>query len=167
MDHTGVLVARLIMNLRAIGWFAVIPILIYAPFAAIKYKGIRSLQTYFGLLIWTVAIIASYRLADQWDNPRSRAVFLIPQAAIIGWAVVQARVASSKWLWRIYLVEGVFLLLFLAWYGGRYYSLPQFGLLQTLVIFGAFVVVFLAYSLTRDHLHNRKSSSLPDSSGEV
>jgi hypothetical protein len=167
MDNTGVFVARVIMNLRAIGWFAIIPILIYAPFAAVKYRGVRSLHTYIGFLVWVVAVLASYRLADQWDNPRSRAVFLIAQASIVGWAIIQARDVSSRWLWRMYLIEGLFLVVFLIWYGGRYYDLPQVGLLQIIGFFGVFVVLFVSFSLARDFFLERRKRGLPGSSGEV
>lgn len=168
MDNTGIIMARVIMNLRAIGWFAIIPILVYAPFAAVKNKGVRSLQAYLGLLVWVVTILASYRLAgDQWDNPRARTVFLIAQAALIGWTIVQARRGSSKWLGRIYIIEVVFLIVFIAWYGGRYYDLPQIGLLHSLGFFGVFVVLFIGYSFLRDYYLNRKSRGLTDPSPEV
>jgi hypothetical protein len=64
-------------------------------------------------------------------------------------------------------MEGVFVVAFLVWYGGRYYDLPQVGLIQILGFFGVFVILFMAYSFTRDFILDRRKSGLPGSPGEV
>ena len=126
------LLPRALGVLRGLGWFALLPFLVYAPFAAVRSAGWRSLQTYVAFLTWLVAIGAAYRLAgDQWDNPRARTVFLAAQAAIAGWAWFQARQSRSPWLRRVAVVVGVSTLVFLQWYAGRYYQTPRLNLYST------------------------------------
>ncbi|MFQ5943671.1 MAG: hypothetical protein ACE5JF_08975, partial [Anaerolineales bacterium] len=129
MDATSLPLPRLLGVLRGLGWFALLPLLIYAPFAAVKTAGWRSLQAYLSLLIWLIAIGAAYRLAgDQWDNPRARAVYLAVQAAISGWVWFQAKQSPSPWLRRVIIVVAVATLVFLQWYAGRYYQTPRLNL---------------------------------------
>jgi hypothetical protein len=59
--------------------------------------------------------------ADQWDNPRYRAIFLLWQVILVAWAWEWARSRRDAWLWRWLAIEVVFVGLFTEWYVGRYY----------------------------------------------
>lgn len=168
MDSTSLPLPRLISSLRAVGWFTLLPFLLYAPLAALRKAGWRSLQVYLAVIVWVTAILASYRLAgDQWDNPRARAVFVIPQAALTGWAWVHARWGRSPWLARTGVVVGMATLLFLQWYAGRYYGLPRLNLWQTLAGVGAFTAVFIGGALVWDGWRARRFRGLTDEPREV
>jgi hypothetical protein len=151
MDATSLPLPRVLGVLRGLGWFALLPLLIYAPFAAIRANGWRSLQTYLSLVVWLVAIGAAYRLAgDQWDNPRARTVYLAAQAAIAGWVWYQAKQSRSPWLRRVAIVVAVSTLFFLQWYAGRYYGTPRLNLYQTVGVIAAFVALFLGGAILWD-----------------
>ncbi len=144
MDATSLPLPRVLGVFRGLGWFVLLPLLIYAPFAAVRAKGWRSLQTFLSMLVWLVAIGAAYRLAgDQWDNPRARTVYLAAQAAIAGWVWYQAKQSHSPWLRRVAIVVAVSTLIFLQWYAGRYYGTPRLNLYGTLGVIAAFVALFL------------------------
>ena len=151
MDATSLPLPRALGVLRGLGWFALLPFLVYAPFAAVRSAGWRSLQTYVAFLTWLVAIGAAYRLAgDQWDNPRARTVFLAAQAAIAGWAWFQARQSRSPWLRRVAVVVGVSTLVFLQWYAGRYYQTPRLNLYSTVGAIAVFTAFFLGGAILWD-----------------
>lgn len=152
MDSTSLPLPRVLGVLRGIGWFTLLPLLIYAPLAAVRATGWRSLNTYLSLLVWLVAIGAAYRLAgDQWDNPRARTVYLAAQAAIAGWALFQAKQSHSPWLRRVAIIVGVSTLVFLQWYAGRYYQTPRLNLFQTAGVSAAFAALFLGGAILWDH----------------
>jgi hypothetical protein len=168
MDSTSLPLPRAIGIVRALGWFILLPFLIYVPFAALRSTGWRSLQTYLSLVVWIVIIGASYRLAgDQWDNPRARAVFLAPQMALAGWAWYHAREVKSKWLLRSGVLVGVASILFIHWYAGRYYQTPRLSLFETVVVLAVFVVVFLSGAIALDVRRARRSARLTAEAPEV
>ena len=168
MDSTSLPLPRVIGILRALGWFVLLPFLLYAPFAALRGEGWRSLQTYLSLVVWIVIIGASYRLAgDQWDNPRARAVFLAPQMALAGWSWYYAREVKSPWLLRSGILVGVASLLFTHWYAGRYYQTPRLSLYETVAVLAVFVVVFLAGAIVLDIRRSRRSARLTTDAPEV
>jgi len=168
MDNTGTLFARAIAIWRAVGWFILLPILIYALFAAFRRAGLRSLQAYLALLVWGTALLVSYRTAgDQWDNVRYRVVFLAAQAALAGWAWTHARRTSSPWLRRVTIIVGVATLLFIQWYAGRYYKTPSLSLFTTIGILGVFFVSYLIGAVSLDVWRGRQSPRLTGGNSEV
>ena len=137
--------------LRALGWFAFIPLLIYGTVAAISKQGWRSLEAYLGILVWVSALLASYRAPGyQWDNPRYRAVFLAAQASLAAWAWVVSRSEPTPWLKRIYACLGLATLLVLQWYLGRRVGLPSLNLEGTLVATMGAVAAYLLVGVYRD-----------------
>ena len=151
MDTSSLPLPRLLGVIRGLGWFALLPFLIYAPFAAVRAAGWRGLETFLALLVWLVAIGAAYRLAgDQWDNPRARTVYLVAQAAIAGWAWFQAKQSHSPWLRRVAIVVGVSTLAFLQWYAGRYYQTPRLNLYSTVGVIAVFTAFFLGGAILWD-----------------
>jgi hypothetical protein len=168
MDSTSLPLPRAIGIARALGWFLLLPFLIYVPFAALRSTGWRSLQTYLTLLVWIVIIGASYRLAgDQWDNPRARAVLLAPQMALAAWAWYHAQEARSPWLLRSGVLVGGASLLFIHWYAGRYYQTPRLSLFQTVAVMAVFIVIFLVGAIALDVRRARRSARLTAEAPEV
>lgn len=115
--------------LRALGWYALAPFLVYGLLASLRAKDEpRRYQLIFlGLSMWVWAIIAAFNGgADQWDTPRYRTLLLAWQAVLAGWALVWARQHHDLWLNRWLAVEVVFILMFTEWYASRYVaSLPH------------------------------------------
>ena len=70
-----IVISRIIGSLRAIGWYALLPLLLYGLIAAWKSPDPRERRVWlwFGFIIWVWIVLVSIRAgADQWDNPRYR-----------------------------------------------------------------------------------------------
>jgi hypothetical protein len=157
MDTTSAPLIRVLVSLRALGWFFLLPFLIASIFAAIRYDGWRSLSMYLVILIWVTAILVSYRDAGRmWDNPRWRTIFLSLQAALAGWTWMTYRNARNPWLCRIGVVVGFASLAFMHWNAGRYYHTPRLNLGKTMMLIGAFTALYLTGSWIYDRYRARK-----------
>lgn len=144
MDNTAPWIWRAISIWRGAGWFAMLPFLLYAPFAALRAGGMQGLATYFAAAAWALALFVSYRAAgDQWDNPRYRAAFLLVYALVTGWSWMWARRSRSCWLRHTGAVVGGVTLLFLQWYAGRYLHSPSLELFPTIALIAVFVPGYL------------------------
>jgi hypothetical protein len=142
---------------RGLGWFGLLPFLVYAPFAALRKSGWRGLSTYLALLVWGTALIASYRGAgDQWDNPRYRTIFLAAQASLAGWAWIHARSTRNPWLGRLMILIASTTVLFSVWYIFRSQISSLFSVLHVLLSIAAFVVMFLLGSVLLDMVRRRR-----------
>jgi hypothetical protein len=138
---------RVISVLRATGWYMLFPMLFYGIFVAIKTRNSQSGRAllWLELIIWVWVILVSARGgADQWDNPRYRAIMLPWQIIVAAsdWHFWLEQ--HDRWLPRLIAVEISFLLPVLAWYAGRYYGLPKtsiFVYLGVALIAGVLVVV--------------------------
>ncbi len=135
---------RALMIFRALGWYALVPLLFYAPFAAFRTSrgSARRLWLWLTAVAWLWIIVAALRGgADQWDNPRYRAILIVVQALVAGFAWVH----RDRWLVRWLAVEGVFLAVFTQWYVSRYYQLGgqlSFGVMILLIVLlAAFILV--------------------------
>jgi hypothetical protein len=157
-DPGGSTMATVISIWRSSGWFAMLPLLIYAPFAAFRKKGWRSLAFYLACIIWVLALLASFRAAgDQWDNPRYRAMFTAGQAAVAAWAWTYARQNGSPWLRRTILIVAVSTLLVVQWYLARYYPTPRLDLFPTIAVIGLFSLITIGWGLYSDRRKNQAS----------
>ncbi len=110
---------------RAVGWYALLPLLIYAIFRVAKADSAikKRWLAVFLAVVWLWILIASARAGgDQWDNPRYRTIFLPWMALLAGWGLQYAFRNKDHWLGRGLIVEGVFLALFTEWYISRYLS---------------------------------------------
>ncbi len=115
-----------ISTFRALGWYAVLPLLIFIPFVLSSAEpGVKRRW-----LIWSFvffagwALLSSFRAGgDEWDNPRYRTLAMPWMALLVAWGWVEARQAASAWLKRLYLCEGIFLVLFSGWYINRSFAL--------------------------------------------
>ena len=137
---------RLIGILRGLGWYALLPLLIYSlrPIWKTANKRERMAWLWLWLAVWVWIILASARAGgDQWDNPRYRVILLMFQAALAAYALIWARQSRDRWLGRILAVEGVFLVLFGYWYFSRYTSV-NLKIFNIFIVFAAIVVISLA-----------------------
>ncbi len=115
--------ASAISILRSLGWYLLAPVLIFSFFASWRAEPARDRR----LLIWLSffslmwVIISSYRAGgDLWDNPRYRTILLPWLALVAGWAWDWALSQRNPWLGRIYLIEGLAVLVITNLYLTRY-----------------------------------------------
>jgi hypothetical protein len=124
--------------LRAAGWFFVIPFLLYgfvAVFKAQKHEN-RSVLIFISLSVAAWILISSLRAGgDQWDNPRYRTTFLPWIAILAGWVWVRLQQQKCPWFWRIVMIEGLFILVFLDWYLYRDLGFGPLIPFPTLILF--------------------------------
>ena len=128
-DPDAAAIMRVIGFLRAAGWYALAPFLVYGLTGALRAKeDARRLQLiWLSLAGWAWIIIAALNAGgDQWDNPRYRAILLAWQALLAAWAWSWARQRRDAWLYRWLAVEAVFVGMFTEWYASRYFpGLPH------------------------------------------
>ena len=123
-DPSAAVIMRVIGFLRAAGWYALALFLVYGLLGIFRSHGEsrRYQLVWMGIVNWAWIMVSALNAgADQWDNPRYRAIFLIWQVILVGWALEWARAHKDAWLWRWLAVEVVFVGLFTEWYVGRYY----------------------------------------------
>ena len=138
---------RVIGILRALGWYLLWPLLLYAFIAAWKNDKPREryLWIWITIISWMWIILTALRGGgDQWDNPRYRAILLLWQALASGYAWTCFRTRSDSWLIRIFLVEGIFLAFFTQWYLSRYFHIGgqiPFGWMVSLIIGSSLIVL--------------------------
>jgi hypothetical protein len=142
----GVWPIRLLGILRALGWYALLPLLLYSlrPIWKMADKRQRLAWLWLWLATWIWILLASARAGgDQWDNPRYRVILLLFQAALAVKALTWQRATRDRWLGRILAVEGVFLALFGYWYFSRktVLSLRIFNVFE---VFAAIAVISAA-----------------------
>ena len=151
---------RLIGILRGLGWYALLPFLLYCvrPIWKTTDKRARLGWAWLWLAAWAWIILASARAGgDQWDNPRYRVILLMFQAALAAYAWLWARQNRDRWLGRALAVEGEFLLFFGYWYIARYTHWKA-GQVHIFVIF-ALIAFFAALILFGGWLWDRRKKT--------
>ena len=110
---------------RSAGWYMLVPFLLYSTLAIWQVRSKQEKR----ILLWLAAatigwvLISSARAGgDLWDNPRYRTFFLPWMALLAAWGWQWAKAHKDRWLRRIIMVEGIFLLFFTEWYLARYVS---------------------------------------------
>ncbi len=139
---------RLTNSLRALGWYLLMPVLVYGIVYILREKQKDKKFEY--LFLWSISIfwilLSSIRAGgDMWDNPRYRLSFLLFIAYLVGIAFYHGWKSKDHWLVRIFVAEIVFILFFLQWYISRYTgifgNLPFFHMVIVLsAIFGVILV---------------------------
>jgi hypothetical protein len=126
---------KTIYILRALGWYALLPLMILSLVAgsnsgrgrpALTTEGRvvakRTLFVWLALLAWIWILLAALRGGgDQWDNPRYRTLLFACQALVAGYVWIWWRETRSPWFLRVIACEVVFLLVFTQWYASRYF----------------------------------------------
>jgi hypothetical protein len=150
---------RMIGILRGLGWYALLPFLLYClrPIWKTMDKRARMAWLWLWLVDWAWIILASARAGgDQWDNPRYRVILLMLQAALAAYALLWARQTRDRWFGRVLSVEGVFLAFFGYWYIARYTNWRA-GQVHIFVIIAVIVIatgVILVGGWVRDRRRN-------------
>jgi hypothetical protein len=123
---------RVFNILRALGWYLLVPFLIYGFVLTLspRSKPQRPLRIWLNLVTFAWILIAAANAGgDMWDNPRYRVMFLACQAILAAWALWWAVSRRDNWLWRWLAVEAVFVFGFLEWYFSRYVTfLPHLSI---------------------------------------
>ncbi len=133
--------------LRGLGWYAMLPFLIYCPISFWKMKNKRErwawLWIWIAMVLWT--FISSARAGgDQWDNPRYRAILLLFQAALAAQVFLLETRERTRGLIRLIEVEISFVIAFSAWTISRYDVNPfTLTLNQAILIFVGLSFFFL------------------------
>jgi hypothetical protein len=164
LAYPGIPLMRAISFFRAIGWYLLAPVVIFSFLSAFKVRNLRNKR----ILIWFICaflfwvLISSIRAGgDQWDNVRYRAIFTVFMSIVSAWGYNEAKENHGAWLMRLFLVEGVFVLMFLQWYLSRYYKL--FGRMRfwpmVLVIIGASSAILFGGFLI-DRFHSKRTSAV-------
>ena len=138
-DLNAVWIARLTGFFRAVGWYALVPLLLYGLLAAFRTpaKARRAQLLWLCGAVWAWVLIAAYNAGgDQWDNPRYRTILLAWQALLAAWAWGWARERRDPWLARWLAVEAFFIASFAEWYLSRYWlhGLPRLDMWQMVVL---------------------------------
>ncbi|MBI5297380.1 MAG: hypothetical protein HY869_18020 [Chloroflexi bacterium] len=115
---------RVIGILRAAGWYALLPALLFAALTGAGSGSARDRKVWLWLwaAAWGWVLFTALRGGgDQWDNPRYRAILFLWQALLAGQAWVWWRETRNAWVTRVLLGELVFLAVFSQWYASRYF----------------------------------------------
>jgi hypothetical protein len=115
---------RVIGILRAAGWYALLPALLFAGLAGAGSRSVQDRKVWIWLwaVAWGWVLFTALRGGgDQWDNPRYRAILFLWQALLAGQALVWWRETRNTWFTRVLLGELVFLAVFSQWYASRYF----------------------------------------------
>jgi hypothetical protein len=115
---------RVIAVARSLGWYALLPLLVYAPIAFLRLaRGGRGLVwSWLAAFSWIWVLLSAIRAGgDQWDNPRYRLIFFGIQALVAAQAWMRWRADRDPWLPRILTAEIWCVLVFGQWYVARYY----------------------------------------------
>jgi peptidoglycan/LPS O-acetylase OafA/YrhL len=116
---------RTIVILRSLGWYLLIPLLVYAFLAVWFVKPPRERRILAWLAVFSLfwLVVAAARAGgDMTDNPRYRVQFIPFLALLAGWALLWAWQRRDLWLVRILAAEAVFLGFFGNWYFSRYFQ---------------------------------------------
>ncbi len=145
---------KMIYILRALGWYALLPLLIMS-FGAGAGFGLgkkRNVILWLALLTWTWILLAALRGGgDMWDNPRYRTILFVWQAILGGVVWAWWCEARPVWFMRVVACEVAFLLVFTQWYVNRYLHLGvklDFPVMVALIV-GLWVAI-LGVGLWRD-----------------
>ncbi|HZW04008.1 MAG TPA: hypothetical protein VFF68_08770, partial [Anaerolineaceae bacterium] len=153
--------AHVVSTFRAVGWYAIAPVLIYAPIAVLQVKETkeRRIMLWLSLVVIVWTVVASLRAGgDVWDNPRYRTHFMVWTALVVGWGWQWARAHRSTWLPRFYLIEGIFVFFLTVWYLGRYPTIiPLIRFTVMLAWIGGLSLAVMIAGLLRDR--SRSSGS--------
>ena len=146
---------------RAIGWYLLLPLLLYFPLAAWRSPSGPERRTWLWLaaFVWLWILICAIRAGgDQWDNPRYRLIFLGVQAWAAGHAWLYWREHRDAWLPRIVALEILCVFLFGEWYLARYYLIGiHLPIMVVLSISLFFVVAVLVGGWLWDGRQARRS----------
>jgi 4-amino-4-deoxy-L-arabinose transferase-like glycosyltransferase len=104
--------------LRGIGWYALLPLLLYGIYPILKITDKRERLAWLWLwfVVWVWILISAARGGgDQWDNPRYRTILLVFQIFLAVKVILIQQQSQERWLGRLLAIEGVFVVCFAVW----------------------------------------------------
>jgi len=138
---------KIIAIVRALGWYLILPFMIYSFIAAWRTPRGSERRVWLWIISasWLWILICSMRGGgDQWDNPRYRLILFGFEALVAGYAWVWWREHRDAWFTRIVAVEALAVLIFLEWYISRYFhwggQIPFFLMIGLIVAVGVGVI---------------------------
>jgi hypothetical protein len=140
---------RIIAVLRGVGWYTMLPLLVFSLVAASGERSgrKRKLWIWITVFVWSWILFAALRGGgDQWDNPRYRAIMFLWEALLVGQTWVWWRESKNPWLKRILLMEVVLLAFFGEWYADRYFQIGgkmSFGPMVAVILGIWFLIVVI------------------------
>ena len=151
---------------RALGWYAMVPLLIYCLFIVWKEKDKKERNIFIWMIMFMLLwlFISSARAGgDQWDNPRYRIEFILWYSLLSAWAILWAKDHRDAWLVRWIIVECIFLGFFTNWYFSRYFNwwkrLPFWeNVLWIVVLSGIVIGGGILWDFSRSKLIERKEN---------
>ncbi len=133
---------------RSVGWYLVLPVLIYGTLKSLRGILKRNPEVILMVIFWFIAIIGSYRaFGDEWDNPRYRLFGLAPMALLAAWGWMTQRESRDPWFLRIVIPFAVATAALTVWYILRDYAMLNFAAVESIIVIGiitavAFVISF-------------------------
>lgn len=152
----GIPLMRAVAVWRALGWTALLALLFYASFLAIRSIRKEKLTFAMLLLVWTLIVVASLRGGgDQWDNPRYRSAFASLQVGVAAWALYRRHETGDVWFRRALVGTLIMVAWFVPWYLRRYseFEWPLVALHQTIGIGLLSSALYVLWDVLR---HRRK-----------
>lgn len=125
-DSDSLPLMRWIGIVRSLGWYILVPFLVYGLFTLWREPDprMRRMAVWLCLSVVLWLLIASARGGgDATDNPRYRSLLINWMALMGAWSLDGALRRKDVWLWRWIAVEAIFLGFFTHWYIGRYYRI--------------------------------------------
>jgi len=144
---------KTIAIVRSLGWWFVLPFMLYGFFAV--WKAPRSQRWGLVLIALTLAawiLISSLRAGgDLWDNPRYRALLIPWFAVIVGWCWQHIRDGHLAWFLRWLGVLLIFFMVFFLWYMFRYQVIKNYiGFFDMIRVIAAGSVLIIVSGLGWD-----------------
>lgn len=158
--------------IRALGWWFVIPFVLYGFFAVWKAKprSDRWALVFIVLALTSWTLICSVRAGgDLWDNPRYRALLIPWFALLLGWCWQHIRQGHLAWFLRWVGVVLVFFVVFFLWYMFRYQVIKDyigfFDMIRVITAVSGFIILTGLFWDGYKWLKTRKRTTQSDGSG--
>ena len=111
---------------RSLGWTLVLLPLLAAPILAVRKEKVRGLVWGLVLAAWASILIASFwGGGDQWDNPRYRVAYFVPQIVLAAYVVAAQLREPDPWVRRAVIAGAAVPAWFMFWYLRRYTIFDQ------------------------------------------
>jgi len=133
---------------RSLGWYAVLPLLLYGTLKSLRGFLSRKPETILMVIFWVVALVGSYRaFGDEWDNPRYRLFAIAPMALLAAWAWISQQEQKDPWFMRIVIPFATATVSLTVWYILRDYAMMDFPALPSIGIIGVITVAAFVLSV--------------------
>jgi len=133
---------------RSLGWYLLLPVLLYGTLKSLRGILARKPETIFMLIFWIVALVGSYRaFGDEWDNPRYRLFAIAPITLLAAWGWITQREQKDPWFMRIVIPFAVATVSLTVWYILRDYALLNFPAIPSIALIGVITVIAFVLSV--------------------